>query len=64
MMTAKDIEFYDRASGREMKLALNGPLAGWLCYKHPDGQWVTERKATPTDRARLQAAVDTLLPRR
>lgn len=24
---------------------------GWLCYRHPDGQWVTIRKATAADRA-------------
>lgn len=24
-------------------------LRGWLLYKHPDGQWVTLRKATDDD---------------
>ena len=45
----KEIEFYDKATGRMMLLVDDDrhSFSGWLCYKHPDGQWVTERK--PTD---------------
>jgi hypothetical protein len=33
------------------------PLAGWIVWKHPEGQWVTLRKATDDDIARINAAV-------
>ncbi len=32
-------------------------LRGWICYLHPDGQWVTLRKATDADLAAINAAV-------
>jgi hypothetical protein len=47
------LRFYDVASHREMLLDYD---TGWLCYRHPDGQWVTLRKATPNDLARLSRA--------
>lgn len=50
------VEFYDRASGREMLLIDSlaiGCHNGWLCFKHPDGQWVTQRLATSDDRYRI-----------
>jgi hypothetical protein len=42
------IIFDDLSSGRVMCLAFMGSEL-WLCYKHPDGQFVTERKATIDD---------------
>lgn len=48
------IRFFDAVSNREMILVADGePFAGWLCYRHPDGQWVTLRKATEEDRNNL-----------
>ena len=32
-------------------------LAGWLLYQHPEGQWVTLRKATDNDVERLSSMV-------
>jgi hypothetical protein len=32
-------------------------LRGWILYKHPDGQWVTLRKATDDDIKRINSAV-------
>ena len=53
----KGIEFYDAISGRQMLLVAEGEsFAGWLCYRHPDGQWVSLRKATNEDRAKLESA--------
>jgi hypothetical protein len=50
--------FHDLASGREMMLVHAGELyAGWIVYKHPDGQWVTLREATDADRRAIDAAV-------
>lgn len=34
---------------RPVALIVDGPYKGWLCYKHPDGQWVTLREATIAD---------------
>lgn len=54
----KGFRFFDNATGREMLLVAEGEsYAGWLCYKHPDGQWVTLRKATPDDLSRIEMAV-------
>ena len=47
--------FWDAASDREM-LLVDEPerdFDGWLCYRHPDGQWVSLRKATEEDFTRL-----------
>ena len=38
--------------GRKLKLLVEGPYKDWVCYKHPDGQWVTLRKATREDQLR------------
>lgn len=43
------IKFYDNASGREMILVTEGSYKNWIVYKHPDGQYVTLRKATDAD---------------
>jgi hypothetical protein len=53
----KGVRFYDVVSKRELLLVAEGePYAGWLCYRHPDGQWVTLRKATEDDRDRIADA--------
>ena len=50
-----DQPFYCAASDRMMKLTeLNGEA--WLVYKHSDGQWVTLRKATDEDIAKIDRA--------
>lgn len=55
----KGLRFLDRATNREMILVGEGEhYAGWLCYRHPDGQWVTLREATEADRAALTAQSD------
>ena len=46
------IIFYDFASDRTMCLTFISEQL-WLCYKHPDGQFVTDRKATIDDISRL-----------
>lgn len=52
------LNFYDNKSKRQMKLVYEGHyLSGWLLYKHPDGQWVTLRKATEADLNTLNSAV-------
>ena len=33
-------------------------LAGWILYRHPDGQWVTLRKATEADVEKISEAVN------
>lgn len=46
----KGLRFFNKATGQEMLLVAPGePYAGWLCYRHPDGQWVTIREATAED---------------
>jgi len=53
-------DFYDGNSGRSMKYVYpdtKHPAAGWLLYKHPDGQWVTLRKATEDDIRQINEAV-------
>ena len=47
-----DDEFYDKASRRTCCVSLIEEK-DWLCYKHPDGQWVTWRELTADDRVRL-----------
>lgn len=54
------LEFYDDGSKCTMKYVYpdtEHPAAGWLLYKHPDGQWVTLRKATENDIQKINAAV-------
>lgn len=50
--------FWDNANQREMLLVDNDGSAyhGWLCYLGADGQWVTLRKATEDDLARIEEA--------
>lgn len=57
------IRFFDAASKHEMILVAEGePFAGWLCYRHPDGQWVSLRKATQDDLEKLEAAQERKCP--
>ena len=51
-------KFFDIATNREMILIEDekSSYKGWLCYKHPDGQWVTLRKATNDDIEKIKAA--------
>ena len=54
----KGTRFYSKALKREMMLVYEGqPWAGWIVYKHPDGHWVSYRKATQQDHAELGAAI-------
>jgi hypothetical protein len=39
--------------GKEFKLVTSGPFVGWLCYRHPDGQWATSHKPRDVDRIKL-----------
>lgn len=54
----RGIEFYDDTTGKQMILVTDDePQAswhGWLCFRHPDGQWVTVRKATPKEIAMIK----------
>jgi hypothetical protein len=48
------------ANGKEMMYCYpdsQHELAGWILYRHPDGQWVTLRKATDEDTRRMSQAV-------
>lgn len=49
------------ANGKEVKYCYpdceRESLRGWLLYKHPDGQWVSLRKATDDDIKRINEAV-------
>jgi hypothetical protein len=57
---AVGMEFFDNASGKRMKYVYPDSkhwTAGWILYKHPDGQWVTLRKATDADIERISQAV-------
>jgi hypothetical protein len=49
------IRFYDVARQNHMLLLddAHHPLNGWLCYKHPDGKWVSLRKATDNDHIQI-----------
>jgi hypothetical protein len=37
----------------DMVYVTEGHMAGWLSYRHPDGYFVSLRKATPEDLKRL-----------
>lgn len=51
------IRFINLQSGQELLLVADGqPHAGWLCYRHREGQWVTLREATHEDLDALRAA--------
>jgi hypothetical protein len=49
------------ANDKEMMLVTDDEtrkdMHGWLLYKHPDGQWVSLRKATDADLAAINKAV-------
>lgn len=49
------------ANGKEMMLVTEDEPQkcwhGWLLYRHPDGQWVSLRKATDADIAAITEAV-------
>ena len=48
------------ANGKEMMYCYpdsKHDLAGWILYRHPDGQWVTLRKATDQDISAMSRAV-------
>lgn len=53
------LRFHDVATGRDMLLVCETghDLNGWLCFRHPDGQWVTQRKATADDLDRLSSTL-------
>ncbi len=54
----KGTTFYDYASGRNLLLVLDGSgWDGWLAYQHPDGQWVSLRKASEDDLHAINHAV-------
>lgn len=56
----KGITFYDQATNREMKYVYPDTphwAAGWILYRHVAGHWVTLRKATDDDIARINKAV-------
>ena len=47
------------ANGKEMMYCYpdsKHDLAGWILYRHPDGQWVTLRKATDQDISAMTVA--------
>lgn len=44
----KGKRFMDANLGSTL-LVEEGDFAGWLCRRHPDGQWVTVREATEDD---------------
>lgn len=46
--------FLDANSGKEMILVTEGNAEGWVCYRHPDGQWVTHRLAMDDDRKAIE----------
>lgn len=58
------VVFYDAANNREMLLVDNShpTWGGWLMYKHPDGKWVSYRKATHEDMAKIEQAKKNALP--
>lgn len=59
----KGTRFFDNDSGREMLLVAEDEQQegwrGWLFYKHPDGQWVSLRKATDNDIMAINQAMST-----
>jgi len=54
----KGVKFLDKASGRILLLVQDAQsdFDGWLAYNHPDGQWVTLRKATEEDKQIIEKA--------
>ncbi len=50
------IRFWD--NGKPMLLVQDDECGfdGWICYKHPDGQWVSLRKAIEKDILMIETA--------
>jgi hypothetical protein len=57
----KGYEFYDIKSQRIMMIIYEGEWKDWIAYKHPDGQWVSLRKATNDDWHKLARAMSKAL---
>lgn len=55
--------FWSHSYGKEMMLVTDGPYKDWICYRHPDGHWVTLRQATDRDREELADAAKDVLTR-
>lgn len=53
----KGLKFYSQSRKQKMMLISDGPHKDWLAYQHPDGQWVSLRKATNADRAEIDNAI-------
>lgn len=54
------IKFWDAATNREccyIYPCVTHSSAGWILFRHRDGQWVTWRKATPDDLERINKCV-------
>lgn len=49
--------FYSGALRKQMMYCHEGQWKGWLVYQHPDGGWVSYRKATEDDAAELAHAI-------
>lgn len=44
------IHFQHGATGKDLLLVTEeGPWKNWICYRHPDGQWVSLRIATKAE---------------
>jgi hypothetical protein len=56
----KGYKFYSGTRKQDMMLVFEGPWKDWLVYKHPDGQWVSLRKATERDLSEISRAVATI----
>lgn len=54
MLGDPEIRFYNASRKQDMGLCKSSPLAGWIVYKHPDGQWVTYREATEADLRQIE----------
>lgn len=50
------VKFFSVSRNQECMLCQSGAWSGWILYKHPDGQWVSLRKATDKDMADLHNA--------
>lgn len=54
------IEFRDSLRHRTMKYVapdLVHEAAGWFLFKHPDGQWVTDRQATEAEKYAIELSI-------
>lgn len=53
IFTPDGFQFRDSSDGQNKILVTKGAYEGWICYQHPDGQWVTLRKATEEDKQKI-----------